>query len=276
MSRNFRVLLPMAAAMLVPSQAWAQDEPAPGAAPASTPADDAEKLAKDLANPISSMISLPFQFNVDGGLGESDGVKSTLNVQPVIPVRLGKDWNVIIRTIVPIIHQQDVVEPASSQFGLGDTTQSFFFSPKSGGIIGGVGPAFLYPTGTHRTLGGEKWGAGPTAIVLKQAGRNTIGLLANHIWSVAGDDSRSDISSTFIQPFVSHTTSTAMTISLASETTYDWKADQWTVPIILSGAQLTHIGKQPISVGAGLRYYVEKPENGPEWGFRLITTFLFK
>lgn len=259
-----------AATLLASGPAWAQDEPAPAA-------DSAQQMAKDLANPISSMISLPFQFNVDGGLGESDGVKSTLNVQPVIPVAIGKDWNVIIRTIVPIVHQQDVVEPASSQFGLGDTLQSFFFSPShSSGIIWGVGPAFLYPTGTDPALGGEKWGAGPTAIVLKQAGHNTIGVLANHIWSIAGDDSRADVSSTFIQPFVSHTTATAMTISLAAETTYDWKADQWIVPINLSAAQLTHIGKQPISVGAGLRYYVEKPEGGPEWGFRLITTFLFK
>ncbi|MBT2134373.1 hypothetical protein KK137_08520 [Croceibacterium sp. LX-88] len=257
-----------AAAALASAPARAQDEP--------PPANDAQQLAKDLANPISSMISLPFQFNVDGGLGESDGVRSTMNIQPVIPVGLGEDWNLIIRTIVPIIHQQDVVEPASSQFGLGDTLQSFFFSPNSGGVIWGVGPAILYPTGTDSALGSEKWGAGPTAIVLKQAGHNTIGVLANHIWSIAGDDSRADVSSTFIQPFFSHTTATAMTISLSAETTYDWKADQWTVPVILSAAQLTHIGKQPISVGAGLRYYVEKPEGGPEWGLRLITTFLFK
>src|SRR5688572_19920508 len=148
-------------------------------------AQDAD-LAKQLSNPIASLISVPFQFNYDSGFGPNDGDRVTLNIQPVIPISLNEDWNMISRTIVPVIWQEDIAGPSGDQFGLGDTVQSLFFSPKApgpGGIIWGVGPVFLLPTGTDPLLGGEKWGAGPTGVVLKQSGPWTYGMLANHIWS---------------------------------------------------------------------------------------------
>src|SRR5262249_22601200 len=141
-----------------------------------------------------------------------------------IPVSLSTNWNMIVRTIVPVIYQHDVA-PDSSQFGLGDVTQSFFVSPAHPhGIIWGAGPVFLYRTASDHRLGGGKWGAGPTIVILKQTGHNTIALLANHIWSVAGDDNRPPISTTFLQPSFSHTTKSALTIAINAESTYDWKA----------------------------------------------------
>jgi hypothetical protein len=160
-----------------------------------------DELVKELANPISSLISVPFQNNFEFNLGpNNDGFKCTLNFQPVIPLSLTKDWNVIIRTIVPIIDQSDVIAPNTSQGGLSDTTQSFFFSPKKpvAGMIIGAGPVFLYPSATDDLLGSEKWGAGPTIVLLKQEGPWTVGLLFNHIWSFAGDDHRNYVSSTFL------------------------------------------------------------------------------
>src|SRR5262249_39937383 len=158
-----------------------------------------------LNNPVSSLISVPFQNNFEFKPGpNNDGFKYTLNFQPVIPVSLTKDWNVIIRTIVPIIDQTDVVAPNTSEGGLSDITQSFFFSPKKpvAGMTIGAGPVFLYPSATDDLLGSEKWGAGPTLVVLKQEGPWTYGLLFNHIWSFAGDEHRNYVSSTFLQPFV--------------------------------------------------------------------------
>ena len=195
----------------------------------------------------------------------------------LVPFSLSANWNVIIRTILPVIDQSNVV-PDSDQFGLGDVTQSFFFSPAhpgSSGIIWAVGPVFLYRTGTNHFLSGGKWGAGPTALILKQSGGNTIGILANHIWSVAGDNDRPGISTTFLQPFFSHTTKSATTFGLNAESTYDWKGKHWTVPVNLTVTQLTHVGKQPLSVGGGLRYYVVAPRDGPNWGIRAIFTLLF-
>ena len=244
------------------------------------PADNADHdLAKQLSNPVASLISVPFQQNVDFGMGaDGDGFKATLNLQPVVPISVGEDWNLILRTIVPIAWQDGVTAPDESQFGLGDTLQSFFFAPKAptgGGIIWGAGPAFLYRTATDGALGGGKWGAGPTIVVLRQAGKNTVGLLANHIWSVAGDDSRADVSATFLQPFFSHTTARATTFSLNTESSYDWLGEQWVVPVNATVTQLLKLGDQPVSIGGGIKYYAEKPAGGPDWGVRLVLTLLF-
>ena len=239
-----------------------------------------EELAKKLANPIASLISVPFVFNYDENIGPADdGTRSVINIQPVIPFSLNSDWNIISRTILPIIHQDDIVPGSGNQFGLGDTLQSLFFSPKtptSGGLIWGVGPVFLLPTATDDLLGGEKVGLGPNAVALMQKGPWTIGGLANHVWSVAGNDDRADISNTFLQPFVSYTTRSAWTYSLNTESTYDWNKDEWAVPVNAQISKLLNIGGQPISIGGGARYWIESAGTGPEgWGATFNVKLLF-
>ena len=246
---------------------------------ASCAQESGNDLAKQLSNPVASLISVPFQFNYDSGYGSEDGNRTTVNIQPVVPISLNDEWNLISRTIVPVIWQDDIAGSSGRQSGLGDITQSFFFSPKeptASGLIWGAGPVFLLPTATDDLLGAGQFGIGPTAVVLKQSGGWTYGGLANHIWSVAGEGDRPDISVSFLQPFLSFTTANAWTFGLNTESSYDWKNDQWSVPINLQVSKLVTFGAQPVSFTAGARYWAESPENGPEgWGVRLAVTMLY-
>jgi hypothetical protein len=202
-----------------------------------------------------------------------------MNVQPVVPITLNEDWNVISRTILPIVSQSDVFPGAGSQSGIGDIVQSVFFSPKeptAGGWIWGAGPVLLMPTGSDDLLTTDKWAAGPTAVLLRQQGPWTYGGLANHLWSFAGSDDRTDVDATFLQPFASYTTPTAWSFTLNTESTYDWEAEQWSVPVNVIVTKVTKVGGQLISVGGGLRYWADSPDSGPEGlGYRLVFTLLF-
>ncbi len=243
-------------------------------------AQDADALAKQLSNPIASLTSVPLQLNYDDGFGaDGDGDKLLLNVQPVIPVSIGNDWNMISRTILPIVSQDGVIPGEGSQSGLGDTVQSLFFSPKAltaSGWTWGVGPVLLVPTATDDFLGGEKWGAGPTAVALKQTHSGwTYGVLANHLWSFAGDENRNDISSTFLQPFLAKSLGKGKTINVNFESTYDWEGEQWTLPLNIGYSKVSRIGKQLVSYAGGVRYYVDAPDNGPNWGVRFTLTLLY-
>lgn len=250
-----------------------------GASQSSFAQDEAD-LAMQLANPVASLISVPIQANYDEDFGlQDEGSMLRINVQPVIPFDIGEDWNLISRTILPIVDQSNIPAAGFSETGLGDTVQSLFFSPKaptSGGWIWGVGPVLLLPTATDETLGSEKWGIGPTAVVLRQSGSWTVGALANHIESFAGESQRADISATFLQPFLTYVTSKQTTFAVNTESTYDWENRQWSVPINLTAAQLLKAGDQLFQIGGGIRYWVDGPDGGPEgWGFRLQVTLLF-
>ncbi|WP_457091948.1 transporter [Microvirga sp. P5_D2] len=244
-------------------------------------AQDAD-LAKKLSNPVANLISVPFQFNYDGRIGPGDdGGRATLNIQPVVPITLNPEWNLISRTILPIISQWDLAPGAGHQFGLSDTTQSLFLSPQSpgsGGIIWGLGPVLRLPTATDDLLGDGRWGAGPTAVVLKQTGPWTVGALANQVWSVGGAtrSQAGNVNATFLQPFISYTTADAWTFTLNSESTFDWANDKVTVPINGIVAKLIKVNRQPISLFVGARYYVVSPESGPKgFGLRAGVTLLF-
>ncbi len=243
-------------------------------------ADTEAELAKKLSNPVASLISVPIQANYDENFGANDkGEIWRINIQPVIPIELNEDWNVISRTILPLIDQNDFPFLGYDEFGMGDTVQSLFFSPKQptqSGLIWGIGPVLYLPTATDDFLGAEKWGAGPTGVALKQDGPWTVGVLANHIWSFAGDDNRNDINATFVQPFLTYVTQTKTTLGINTESTYDWENDQWSVPVNLTVNQMLKTGDQIYQVGGGIRYWAESPNAGAEdWGLRLQLTLLF-
>jgi len=243
--------------------------------PALAQQHDADALAKQLSNPVAALISVPFQYNYDETWG-NEGYRHQLNVQPVVPISISEHWNMISRTILPVVYQEDVV-PGTDQAGIGDITQSLFFSPKEptkSGLIWGIGPAFLIPVGTD-DLGADTWGLGPTAVLLKQDGTWTYGALVNHITDVAGGSHRTNINSTFLQPFLSKSLGQGRTLSFNFESTYDWEAEQWTVPFNVGYSKVSKVGGQMISYQGGVRAYLDKPRGGPDWGVRFAVTLLF-
>ncbi len=237
---------------------------------------DAHELAKKLSNPVASLISFPLQSNFDFGMGTGSGWRYQMNIQPVVPFRLNSKWNLISRTILPVIHQHNVAN-IGTQSGLGDITQSFFFSPaESKKFIWAVGPALLIPTATNDLLGTRKFGVGPTVLALKQDKGLTYGVLTNHIWSVAGDDDRASVNATFLQPFFAYNTRDAWTYTLNTESSYDWTGNHWSVPINFTVSKLLKFGRHPVSLGGGIRCWATSPVGGPEnCGLRMVVTPLF-
>ncbi|MGE8360335.1 transporter [Pseudomonas sp.] len=246
-------------------------------------AEDSAELAKKALNPVAAMYSLPVQYNWDQRIGPTEnGMHSVTNIQPVLPITLNEDWNLISRTILPIIDQHGLApNGAADKSGVGDITQSFFFSPKEpteSGWILGAGPALLIPTGSDELLSSEQWGLGPTAVALKQANGWTRGVLANHIWGLEGSpaNDKEKINLTFLQPFLSYTNASFTTFGVNSESTYNWQSREWSVPVNVMVTQLLKLRGQPMTIQAGPRYWLDSAENGPQgWGFRVAVTLLF-
>lgn len=238
-------------------------------------AEDAQDLAKAVQNPVANMISLPFAFDFDHGSGpHKNGRATVLNIQPVIPFKLTQDWNVIVRTIVPLVHQH--TPGLGSASGNGDILQSFFFSPANvGSVIWGVGPVVSYPTASERALGSGKFGLGPTGVMLVQNGPWTVGALANHVWSVAGDSKRSDVSTTYLQPFVAYSLGDGWTVGANTKIIHDWSNNRTSVAILGGPSKVFTLGNQPMSFGVQGRYYALSPSGGPRWGISASLTFLF-
>ncbi|UCS92582.1 hypothetical protein KZP23_18085 [Echinicola marina] len=236
----------------------------------------AAELAKKLANPIASLISLPLQQNMDFGIGPLEGSRYNMNIQPVIPVSLTKDFNLITRAIIPVISQYNITETGSKESGIGDMVLSGFVSPKESEIIWGFGPVFSIPTATNDLLGSKKFGMGPTAVALYQVHAITIGALANQIWSVAGDSERNNVSQLFLQPFVAYNWPSGAGAGFNFELTQNWQANStvlWFNPNI-SG--VTSLGKQKVQFVTGPRINLAAP-NGIKsaFGMRAVISLIF-
>jgi len=269
MRHRFVHALGISLVTLVPAVAQAQ-EPAPAA-------PESAELAKKLSNPISDLVSVPFQFNWEQNVGPSEGTRFILNVQPVMPFALSKDWNLVTRVIMPFVSQPTLFAGGAPAGGISDITTSFFFSPrKVSAFTIAAGPVIVLPSTSEPTLGTGKWSAGPTVIVLKQQGPWTYGVLWNQVWSFSGDSSRADVNQMFLQPFLAYQATHTVTLTLQSEMTANWEADdqQWSVPINVSVSKLSSFGAFPASYAIGFGGYAVHPEVGPSWKLRGAITIL--
>ena len=247
------------------------------APPSGLRAEDAD-LAKKTQNPVSDLISLPFQNNTNFDIGPDDKTQNILNIQPVWPISLGDSWNLVTRTIVPVVSQPGLLADQDRTNGLGDTTFPAFLSPKdSGKLTWGLGPVFLFPTATDDVLGADKWGAGPSLVVLTMPGKWVIGSLFSNVWSFAGSGDN-DVNLFTWQYFINYNLPKGWYLTSAPIITANWEADsgdQWTIPFGGGFGKIFRIGKMPMNGQIAAFYNVEKPKYGPEWSLRVQLQLLF-
>ena len=241
-----------------------------------------EELAKLAQNPIANLISVPFQNNTNFNYGPEGGTQNILNIQPVIPVTLNKDWNLITRTIFPLIWQPEMSPAQDSTFGLGDTQLSAFLSPSdaSSGWVWGVGAVAQLPTHTDSALGNGNWGLGPTAVALhlEKGSPWVYGMLINNIWSLGTDSSAPSYNNGLIQPFLNYNFKGGTYLTSAPIITVNWDADsdnQWTVPLGGGIGRIFHLGRLPVNTQISGYYNVVTPDYGADWQLRAQVQLMF-
>lgn len=253
-------------------------------------AENADKLRKAAQNPVASLISVPIQENWNFGIGPAARIQNVLNVQPVIPITVGKDWNLIVRWITPVIYQPVGVQqpppqsgdPATTQpgvYGFGDMQPAFFLSPKKSKVIWGVGPQLLLPTATRTgILGQGKFGLGPTAVVLVQPGKWTVGVLVNNVWSVAGHSDLPDVNQFLLQYFINYNLRKGWYLTWQPTLTANWEmtsGGRWVVPVGGGVGRIMRLGFQPVNLTAQFYGNTVHPEGGSSWSMRMQIAFLF-
>jgi hypothetical protein len=229
----------------------------------------ADELAQEAANPIADLVSVPFQLNNDFGLGQYNRTRNSLNIQPVIPLAGGK---VVTRTIIPIVWLPDVTaESGTFTSGLSDILFTAFYVPASGSLMWGVGPVLELPTGGE-SRGSQKWSVGPSAVVLTQRGPWTLGVLANNVWSIAGDADRQSVNKGLLQYFIVRQLGDGWYVNSAPIITVNWKAgsgQRWVVPFGAGGGKLVFLSRLPVNIQSQVYYNVVKPDIGPDWQLRV-------
>jgi hypothetical protein len=240
--------------------------------------EDATELAKKTQNPVSDLISLPFQNNTYFQVGPDGRTQNVLLIQPVLPVSLNEDWNFINRPIVPLINQPAFSPDQDREFGLGNVQFQGMFSPKEpvGGWILGFGPYLEFPTNSDDQLGSDNWSAGPAFVAIQIKGHWVYGALFTHLWSYTGPDP--EINLTGIQPIVNYNLKDGWYLKYSPVWNIDWTADsnnQWTIPVGAGVGKVFHIGKQAINASVASYYMVESPDNGPDWQLQCQLQFLF-
>lgn len=243
-------------------------------------ATNTDELRKAAQNPVASLISVPVQNNSNFNVGPDNRTQNILNIQPVIPMRLGDNWNLIVRAITPIIYQPTASQPLNQgASGLGDMNPSFFLSPtKPGKIIWGVGPTVVLPTATNPILGQGKWSMGPTFVALAQPSKWTLGALVNNVWSFAGQSGRPAVNQMLLQYFINYNLQKGWYITWQPTLTANWKATnggRWVVPYGGGIGRIMKIGFQPVNLTVQFYGNAVHPAGASPWSFRFQIAFLF-
>jgi hypothetical protein len=272
--------MPVASSIDAPDSSDTSAQGKPAASGQGKPAaDDSDALAKAAQNPVASLISFPLQNNTNFAVGPFNRTQNILNIQPVVPISLSENWNLITRTILPIVWQPNPGQNTQGTFGFGDLNPTFFFSPaKPGKLIWGLGPAFVLPTATNNQLGQGKLSAGPSLVALMTPGHWVVGALTSNVWSVAGSGSRPAVNQFLLQWFVNYNMKKGWYLVTSPIVTADWtekNGGRWVVPFGGGLGRITKIGPQPVNITAQFYGNAIHPANASPWGMRLQIQLLY-
>ena len=236
-----------------------------------------QELAKAAQNPVGDLVSIPFQNNMQFGVGPDDRVLNVLNIQPVYPIKLNDDWNLITRTILPVMSSPFPGDDRTN--GIGDLNSSLFFSPRAPGkVIWGAGPILSFPTASDEVLGLDKYAAGISGVVLTMPGSWVVGALASQLWDVAGDDDAADVNRFLFQYFINYNFPSGWYFTSAPIITANWEAEageKWTIPVVGGFGKIVRVGKLPLNINSQIFYNVEKPKGGADWEWRFQVQMMF-
>ena len=265
-----KIVLILFPTLLLTAPVFSQDKP---------DTDETANLQKATQNPVASLISVPVQNNSNFDIPPNKRTQDVLNIQPVIPIGVAKDWNLIIRWITPTIWQPDPSVKDIGFYGIGDMQPTFFLSPKkTGKVIWGVGPYFILPTATNPFLGQGKFSLGPSVVALVQPGHWTIGALVNNAWSVAGPSDRANVNQMLLQYFINYNLEKGWFLTWSPIVTANWQAasgNVWTVPVGGGVGRVFRLGFQPVSLAAQVYGNAARPAGTSSWTLRLQMAFLF-
>ncbi|MFO1027556.1 MAG: hypothetical protein U1E70_20455 [Acetobacteraceae bacterium] len=261
----------LAAGIARAQQTWADED------------DDLTALAKKVENPLGTLYTFPFQGNTSFNSGPHRGIQEELDIQPVLPIHLNEDWNIITRTVLPVMWQPSQLPASSVPFGLGATTVSAFLSRRvpEAHLVWGVGPVVQLPTATSPSLGSSVWGLGPSVIGTYHGGPWVVGGMINNVFSLGGTPglrgTRYNLLT--VQPIINYNFKAGWFIGSIPLITADWRAtgnNAWTLPL---GGQVGRLiklgGKVPVALILGAYYNVLRPAYGATWQMRTQITLIF-
>lgn len=240
-----------------------------------------EELAKLAQNPVGNLISLPFQNNTNLNFGPEKGTQNILNIQPVVPISISSEWNIITRTILPLIWNPSLGPDIPGKDGTGDIVFTAFLSPaRPGHWIWGAGPVVQVPTNSNAQLGNKNWGLGPSFVVLhlEHGDPWVYGVLVNNIWSLSSNKQGGSYNNGLIQPFINYNFKEGFYLTSSPILTVDWKADsgqRWTVPIGGGVGKIFHFGRLPVNTQLSGYYNVVRPDFGANWQIRAQVQLMF-
>ena len=242
-------------------------------------AQNVEDLAKKVQNPVSDLIAVPIEHNINFDVGMDGDVQHVTNVSPVLPLKLNDNWLLINRAIIPVIYQPLLAPGVGDEFGLGDINFSIFLSPReSSGTVWGLGPSLTVPSASNEVLGTEQWSLGPAFVVFRDIGSWSLGLLISNAWSIGGESDRADVNFGFMQPWFYYNFPSGAYLFYEPVITVDWEADsddRWTVPLGFGVGKIFPFGSQYINAQIAAFYNIETPTGGTEWTIRPQISFLF-